>query len=114
PEDLHRVWDQPDCKDVPCNTEVMFLPRLSTDAYLHPCQKHQGKREKGGCDDEKAAAIRVLDMTVINRSNDTLWGALGSNYVHFSFLHEYISLATGCVVGRYNQFSNNLHVYVST
>jgi hypothetical protein len=55
----------------------------------------------------------VLDMTVINRSNDMLLGALGANYVHFSFLQEYVALAAGFAVGRYNQISNNLHLYIS-
>lgn len=82
PRDLTRVLDIPDCKDVPCNTEVMFLPRGE-----------------------------ILDMTVINRSNDMLWGALGSNYVTFSVLHEYVARASGFEVGRYNQITNNLHVY---
>jgi hypothetical protein len=84
PYDLHRVLNMPTCKDVPCNTEVMFLPRGN-----------------------------VLDMTVINRSNDLIWGALGSNYVTFSMLHEYVALATGFEIGVYNQITNNLHVYTS-
>lgn len=54
---------------------------------------------------------RWLDMTVSNRSNDLIWGALGANYVHFSFLQEYMACALGLEVGVYNQISNNLHVY---
>jgi thymidylate synthase len=52
-----------------------------------------------------------LDMTVCNRSNDMIWGMLGANVVHFSFLQEYIANCLGVGVGVYNQFSNNLHVY---
>lgn len=52
-----------------------------------------------------------LDMTVCNRSNDMLWGTLGSDYVNFSFLQEYVARSLGVSIGMYNQFANNLHVY---
>jgi thymidylate synthase len=90
--DLHRVRTMPDCKAVPCNLHVMFRPRHSEQASI------------GGAD-------HTLDMTVTNRSNDMLLGALGANYVHMSFLHEYIALATGFRVGLYHHITNNLHVY---
>ncbi len=70
-------------KDVPCNTHAYFSVT-------------QGKR---------------LDMTVCNRSNDLVWGMLGANVVHFSFLQEYLAACIGVDVGAYNQFTNNLHVY---
>jgi len=54
-----------------------------------------------------------LDMTVCNRSNDLLWGMLGSNYVHFSFLHEYMSQSLAKTQGKLHQFTNNLHVYIN-
>lgn len=69
-------------KDVPCNTAAYFDLR-------------------GG----------VLNMTVLNRSNDVIWGAYGANAVHFSVLQEYIAFAVGAPVGVYRQFSNNFHVY---
>lgn len=72
-------------KDIPCN--LLALPRIS-----------DGK----------------LDLTVFNRSNDLVWGALGANAVHFSFLQEWIALALGIPVGRYFQVTNNLHLYVNT
>lgn len=75
------------CRDVPCNTQVMFRVRLDTGE---------------------------LDMTVINRSNDLIWGLLGANYVHFGHLHQYVSDALGWKVGKYHQISNNLHVYLET
>jgi hypothetical protein len=50
-------------------------------------------------------------MTVFNRSNDLIWGSLGANVVHFSFLQEYMACALDCRVGLYHQVSNNLHVY---
>lgn len=52
-----------------------------------------------------------LNMTVTNRSNDAIWGCYGANAVHFSFLLEYMAMKIGVPVGKYYQFSNNLHVY---
>lgn len=52
-----------------------------------------------------------LDMTVFNRSNDLIWGSLGANVVHFSFLQEYVAAHLGVPVGVYNQISTNLHTY---
>jgi thymidylate synthase len=52
-----------------------------------------------------------LNMTVTNRSNDTVWGAYGANVVHMSILHEYVAAQTGLQLGTYYQMSNNLHLY---
>lgn len=71
-------------KDVPCNTHAYFA--------IDPV-------------DER------LEMTVCNRSNDMIWGMLGANVVHFSFLQEYLAAMIGVKPGGYNQFTNNLHVY---
>lgn len=71
-------------KDVPCNTHAYF-----------------SRHHKSG----------ALDMTVCNRSNDLWWGMCGANAVHFSYLLEYMAAKIGCPVGRYTQFTNNLHVY---
>lgn len=68
--------------DIPCNTTVYFDLR-------------------GG----------QLNMTVVNRSNDAVWGAYGANAVHFSMLQEFVAHYVGAPVGLYRQFSNNLHVY---
>lgn len=73
-------------KDVPCNTHAYFAINA-----------------KG-----------QLDMTVCNRSNDLVWGALGANAVHFSFLQEYMAAHVGVPMGRYFQFTNNLHGYLKT
>ncbi|MAF25591.1 hypothetical protein CL634_08485 [bacterium] len=69
-------------KDLPCNTQIYFILRA----------------------DE-------LDMTVTNRSNDIIWGAYGSNAVHFSMLHEYIACMLQVRPGKYYQISNNFHAY---
>lgn len=57
------------------------------------------------------AADGKLDMSVMNRSNDTVWGATGANAVHFSILQEYIASACGFQVGTYYQISSNMHLY---
>jgi hypothetical protein len=71
-------------KDVCCNTEVMLDIR-----------------------DEH------LNLTVINRSNDLLWGTFGNDYVCFSILQEYFASNIGVEVGQYHHFSNNMHAYLS-
>lgn len=94
PEDRRNVlqmWDATvdlarQGKDLPCNTQVFF------------------SRDADG----------NLDMTVLNRSNDVIWGAYGANVVHFSVLQEYMAGAIGCGVGRYWQVSNNYHAYLDT
>jgi len=94
PDDRRQVmsmWDghhdpkmaESGSKDVPCNTHVYF------------------SRDSSG----------ALDMTVCNRSNDLVWGALGANTVHFSVMQEFIAGVIGCRVGTYTQFSNNMHLY---
>lgn len=84
------MWDpeadlvQNQFKDRPCNTHIYF--RVQRDG--------------------------TLDMHVLNRSNDFLWGALGSNIVHFTMLHEVVATLAECDLGRYYVTSNNLHVYL--
>lgn len=70
-------------KDVPCNTHAYF-------------------RRRGD----------ALDMTVLCRSNDIVWGAYGANVVHFSFLLEFMAATVGARVGTYTQVSNNYHAYI--
>lgn len=71
-------------KDVPCNTQIYFWVR---DVYL--------------------------DMTVMCRSNDIIWGAYGANAVHFGALQEYMASCIGLEVGHMWQVSNNYHAYVN-
>lgn len=82
-------------RDVCCNLSVCFLLRTIKNP---PEMKRLDKT--------------VLDMTVFNRSNDLIWGMLGANVVHFSFLQEYMATQLGVQVGVYNQVTNNLHVYL--
>ncbi len=90
-------------KDVCCNLSVMFAVRID------PFSTVNGTVERDG--HVLPAGSKHLDMTVTNRSNDMVWGMLGANYVHFSFLQEYVAARVGAEVGRYHHFSNNLHVY---
>jgi hypothetical protein len=84
------MWDPQndlgkDTKDLPCNTHIYFEVR----------QDH-------------------LNMTVCNRSNDMIWGMFGANAVHMSMLQEVMASKVGIGIGRYTQFTNNLHVYLET
>lgn len=78
------VYDGPQARtsDRPCNTHIYFR-----------------------------VVAEKLNMTVLNRSNDLVWGMFGANVVHMTYLHELISLATGIPQGQYQVFTNNLHVY---
>ena len=85
------IWDGQDdlrfkTKDRPCNLQVLF--------------KIVDKSTNG-----------TLNMTVMNRSNDLVWGLLGANAYNMAFLHSYISARTGLDQGVYTQISNNLHAY---
>jgi thymidylate synthase len=71
-------------KDVPCNTTIYF--KIGTDGRLN--------------------------MTVLNRSNDIIWGAYGANAVHMSMLQEFMAAWIGVPIGRYWQVSNDYHAYV--
>lgn len=82
-------------KDVPCNTQAYFLIRRENDLLSY-----------GG-------EALYLDMTVMCRSNDIIWGAYGANAVHFSVLLEYMALAIGVRVGVMYQLSNNFHAYTN-
>lgn len=95
PEDRRAVltmWDvhdlEGDTQDFACNMQVIFTTRPDP--------------EKGGF---------ILDMTVTNRSNDLIYGSMGSNLFHFSMLHEFVAVRTGHRLGTYYQISANLHVY---
>ncbi len=95
--------EYPPSKDVCCNLSVMFSLRADPDNW---------SRE---LDMERLVMTEVrpylLDMTVTNRSNDMVWGMLGANYVHFTFLQEYVAARLGVEAGKYHHFTNNLHVY---
>ena len=83
-----QLWDPADLVkktlDKACNLEIIFDTR-------------------GG----------LLNMTIFNRSNDIIWGALGANVVHFSVLQEFVACSVGLRVGEYRQVSNNLHLYLT-
>lgn len=76
------AWGATMSKDVPCNTHVYFRN-----------------------------VFGALQMTVCNRSNDLIWGACGSNVVHFSMLQELLARALELDIGEYFQITNNLHIY---
>lgn len=53
----------------------------------------------------------ALDMTVINRSNDLVWGLCLGNIPTFTVLQEAMAFELGVGVGTYSVLVNNLHVY---
>lgn len=69
-------------RDLPCNTQI--LPRV---------------------------VGNKLDLLVVNRSNDMVWGMMGANIVHFTYLQELFARSLGVEVGSYRVVTNNLHVY---
>ena len=102
------MWDAAsdplvESKDIPCNLQVLF--RMRTVGQRHATNGN--------------VPIYDLDMTVYNRSNDVIYGAYGSNAVHFSMLQEYVAaylnnsrkLKGHVLVGKYFQVANNLHAY---
>ena len=86
------MWDPRELgetgKDFACNLQVIFNTRPNPDS-----------------------SQPLLDMTVTNRSNDLIYGAMGSNLFHFSMLLEYVALHSNLAVGTYYQVSSNLHLY---
>lgn len=82
--------------DFPCNTQLIFRSRIDP------------------LGDESNYTDRVLDMTIVNRSNDIIWGAYGANAVHMSVVLEFVAACSGMKIGRMYQFSNNWHAYDDT
>lgn len=75
-------------RDIPCNTHAYFRGRY--DHLDHAW---------------------ILDVTVLCRSNDMIWGAYGANAVHMSAMMELVAGMAGMRMGRYYQVSNNFHAY---
>lgn len=84
-------------KDRPCNTHI-YLRARKTEWTPSP-------------DTGVMLPSYALDMTVCNRSNDLLWGMLGANAVHMTYLHEVLAFGSGMDIGEYRVFTNNCHVY---
>ena len=83
-----NIYDNDDLyvktNDVPCNVQVMF--KIRDDA---------------------------LDMTVVNRSNDLLWGLNTVNIPQFAFLQTTVANAVGIDVGKQFHMIDSLHMYVA-
>jgi hypothetical protein len=54
-----------------------------------------------------------LNVHVFNRSNDLVWGMMGTNVVQFSMLQEYMAGKIGVEVGSYHQTTDSMHVYLN-
>jgi len=99
-ETCHGKKTVDETRDNCCNLSVVFEIE-EIPAYC------LADREEG-----PSRTMRVLNMTVFNRSNDMVYGALGANVVHFSVLQEYMAACIGVEVGTYYQVSSNMHVYL--
>lgn len=73
-------------KDLPCNNLIHFLV---------------GSNGK-------------LNMNVVSRSSDAIWGLFGINIAEWTFLQEYVAQMVGVPLGTYTHFTSNLHIYNST
>jgi thymidylate synthase len=73
-------------KDVPCTNWLHF--------QCHP--------DMGGM---------VLDLTVVMRSNDLMWGFSGVNIVNFCLLLQAVACAVGVRAGTYRHVASNMHAY---
>lgn len=71
-------------------------------AYDTPCTLAIGFDVKPGSD--------ALDMTVVMRSNDLVFGFCNDQYC-FSKLQEYVAILLGLRVGTYYHFAHDLHIY---
>ena len=54
---------------------------------------------------------KVLDMTVLMRSNDLIFGFCNDQYC-FSQLQKYVASRIGATVGDYYHFAQDLHIYL--
>ena len=86
---------------------AMYDPKQDTKALVSggkdiPCNTHMYLTIREG----------RLCMTVLNRSNDIEWGALGANAVHFSMVHEWAADILNVAEGPLTVFSNDLHKYI--
>lgn len=106
------MWDPsadlgvPGLRDRPCNTHAYLRVREEWRTWVDPNAALSGLLET------EDRLVRMLDLTVLCRSNDMIWGGYGANAVHFSFLLEYLAARIGVGVGCYYQVSNNFHAYV--
>lgn len=100
------------------NTRQAYLtiydPALDSDEGLaHYNHEGEAKTKDMVCNLALLFAIvnGRLNLTVINRSQDVLWGMSSINFIEFSILQEVIANVLGVDVGVYKLFSNNLHYY---
>lgn len=101
-DDLAGFW-----RDRPCNTHIYL--RVREERW----QMVDSSAAMSGLLEVENVGVKVLDLTVLCRSNDVVWGAYGANAVHFSVLQEYLAARIGVGVGTMYQVSNNFHAYVS-
>lgn len=100
-EAVRRLQENPD------DRQVVLQIRYPDDMW------YKGKDQP--CNLAVALKVRdgALNMHVLNRSNDFIWGLTGANVVQFSTLLEYLAGRIGVEVGVYHQTTDSMHVYVN-
>lgn len=53
-----------------------------------------------------------LNLTVLCRSNDIIWGCYGTNCVQFAMIQQRIAMELGCGLGTLTQVSDSFHAYI--
>lgn len=80
------LWDpETDClpsKDIPCTNWIHFMIR-------------NGK----------------LDMSIVIRSNDIMWGASAINWFEWSVMHQLVATSTDSEIGMLNYYADSFHLY---
>jgi thymidylate synthase len=104
--DLVAFW-----RDRPCNTHCYVRVRREERLTHNGGVIRDGAGGQMDYVEPEVQSFPVLDLTVLCRSNDAIWGAYGANAVHFSVLQEYLAARLGAEVGLMYQVSNNFHVY---
>lgn len=97
------------------NTRQAYLtiydPALDSDEGL--MEHSNGKTKDMVCNFALLFDIKEgeLNLTVMNRSQDVLWGMSSINFIEFTIIQEIIARVLGVQVGFYRLVSNNLHYY---
>lgn len=52
-----------------------------------------------------------LNMTVLNRSNDVIWGAFTVNFPQFALLQNFVASQVGVGLGEQTHVSDSMHLY---
>lgn len=104
-------------KGVPCKRFTGQKHSPETLDKMAAARKAYWEKKRALQSNHKIVSIRelpaedVYDFTVPGNHNAMIDNGVMVHNCHFSFLQEYLACRLGVEIGRYTQFSNNLHVY---